>query len=131
MSNLLKFILKAKQKTLEIIFEDISVGTNNVLSLSYEYLRIFAPTEITKAHSAKPPTRVPQVFHKKNIDIVTIEPLGKHGHRLIFSDGYSDIYSNTHFIELSQNLDNNWTDYMASLTSTNNREETINFKAVT
>lgn len=133
MTNISKFTLNANQDVLEISLKDSLAEQSNPLSLSYEYLRIFSPSECQKAHSAKQPTpnNIPQVFHKKHIQLSHIEPLGKHGHRFIFNDGFNDIYSTAHLLELAYKFDANWSLYLSGLTSTNSREESINFKAVT
>ena len=133
MTNISKFTLNADQDILEISLKDSSTEQSKPLSLSCEYLRIFSPSECQKSHSAKAPTpnNIPQVFHKKNVQLSHIEPLGKHGHRFIFNDGFNDIYSTTHLLELANKFDENWALYLNGLTSTNSREESINFKAVT
>lgn len=133
MSNHIKFTLKSNKRELEVTFNNVSSAENTTLSLSYEYLRIFSPHERQKALSARnvPSSSIPQVFHKKNIQLSTIEPVGKHGHRLIFNDGFSDIYSNNELLELSNSFNGYWAQYIGSLSNINSREESINFKAVT
>lgn len=131
MSNISKFVLKANQKALNIVFNDIPPQQNKTLSLSYEYLRIFSPTECHKANSPKSTSTIPNVYHKKNIRLISIEPLGKHGYRMTFDDGFNDIYSDNELLLLSRNFESNWSQYTASLSSTNNREESINFKPIT
>jgi DUF971 family protein len=133
MTNISKFTLNANHDFLEINLKNPSSEQNKPLSFSCEYLRIFAPSECQKAHSGKQatPNKIPQVFHKKNVQLSQIEPLGKHGHRFIFNDGFNDIYSTDHLIKLSETFDANWSLYIKGLSSNNSREESINFKAVT
>lgn len=101
------------------------------ISLTFEYLRIFSPTESKKVQSSKSTSTSPQVFHKKQIKISTIDLLGKHGYRFIFNDGFTDVFSDADLINLYQQYDDSWATYEASLSSINSREENINFKAVT
>jgi DUF971 family protein len=133
MTSNLKFTLKSKQQTLDLILNNKTSENSPVLSLKYEYLRIFSPSELQKANSNKntSSTSIPQVFHKKNIQLIAIEPLGKHGHRFLFDDGFNDIYSNTELLNLSHNVDENWSRYINNLSTTNSREESICFKNVT
>lgn len=133
MQTISKFTLYSEQATLEVKLNQGSSQTNDLLSLPYEYLRIFSPSELKKVHSNKKPSTplTPQVFHKKNVQISAIEPVGKHGHRFIFDDGFSDIYSTLELVELSTNYNDYWTQYLNGLTATQSREESINFKAVT
>ena len=133
MASNIRFTLKSKQQTLEIILNNKASESSSVFSFKYEYLRIFSPSELQKTNSNKntSSTSTPQVFHKKNIQLIAIEPLGKHGHRFIFDDGFNDIYSTNELLELSKNFDNNWAQYVEHLSSTRSREESINFKAIT
>jgi len=104
---------------------------NKPINLSFEYLRVFAPAECKKAQGDKTPHKSPQVFHKKNIKLSAIEPLGKHGYRFIFDDDFSDIFSDDDLFNLHQQHTQLWPLYEASLSSVNSREESINFKPVT
>jgi len=135
MRKITKFVLNSKQKTLTFTMKEVEdQNPENKKSqsfvLNYEYLRIFSPSECSKVRSAKYSTAIPAVFHKKNINIVTLEPLGKHGHRIGFNDGFSDIYTDNELLELLNNHKSNWKQYLDQLSSANNREESINFKAV-
>lgn len=133
MQKISQFTLYSKKAILEIKVEQSTPKEKTLLSFTYEYLRIFSPSELQKVNSYKkttlPPT--PQVFHKKNVQISAIEPVGKHGYRFIFDDGFTDIYSTAELLDLSKNVDTNWEQYLKSLTASQSREESINFKAVT
>jgi len=133
MASPIKFTLKTKQQTLEVLLSDATSQSIPPLLLSYEYLRVFSPKELQKVSSNKTSTAksTPQVFHKKNVLLIAIEPLGKHGHRLIFDDGFDDIFSTNELFELSQNFNDNWSCYLENLSTNNSREESINFKAIT
>ena len=126
MKKLDSFILNNALNNLTCVFD-----SNTDIIMSYEYLRVFSPTEIKKIQSNKTQSTTPQVFHKKNVKLIAIEPLAKHGYRFLFDDNYNDIFSDTDLMTLSQNHLSSWPAYKATLTTTNNREESINFKAVT
>lgn len=126
MQTIKKFILNNAQGNLTCCLNN---GTEYLLT--YEYLRVFSPTEIKKTQSKNSLSTIPQVFHKKNVNVIGIEPLGKHGYRFLFDDAYSDIFCDADLISLSTNHQSLWAEYEASLNSVNSREESINFKAVT
>ena len=89
-------------------------------------LRVFSPAALKPKQS----NTTPEVFHKKNIQLTRIEPLGKYGHRLVFDDKHSAIYSEEIFINLYENHEINWQKYCDNLTSSQNRESSINFVEV-
>lgn len=128
-----KFTLRVKQQTLEVTLNSNTSDYSSSFSLNYEYLRVFSPSELQKMSSNKSASSdsTPHVFNKKNVQLIAIEPLGKHGHRFIFDDGFNDIYSANELLELSQNFNDNWSRYIEHLSSTQSREESINFKAIT
>jgi DUF971 family protein len=116
-----QFTINNKQKKLTLSFDD-----NNQFSYHFEYLRVFSPAE------AKPKngSTIPEVFHKKNVQLKAIEPLGKYGHRLVFDDQHSAIFTHNDFLSLYQSHEKNWQQYCDSLTSIQNRETSINFTEV-
>jgi len=116
--KILQFTLSSKQKKLTLNFND-----NHQLSFAFEYLRVFSPAE-TKPKGG---STTPEVFHKKDVQLTHIEPLGKHGHRLVFDDQHSGIYSEEVFKNLYENYQTNWQNYCDNLTSSQNREASINF----
>lgn len=131
MSTLFKFVLNTQLYTLDIHFKEDILQKNNIISLTYEYLRIFSPSELNKAKSNTNSPFIPKVFHKKNVTIVAIESVGKHGYRMVFDDGHYDIFSSDELLTLSQQFEQCWPLYIKSLSSTNSREESINFKPIT
>ncbi len=116
-----QFTLSSKKKKLTLSFDD-----NNQFSYYFEYLRVFSPSEVKPKNGSS----VPEVFHKKNIQLMAIEPLGKYGHRLVFDDQHSAIFTDNDFLSLYQNHDTNWQQYCDSLTSIQSREMSINFTEV-
>lgn len=96
-------------------------------SLSYEFLRVYSPSEKTSVKGkAKPP-----VSHKKMIRLLAIEPVAKHGFRLIFDDQHSAIYSAQLLQEYAHNKSRLWQEYLDALSATgHSREAMIDFKQV-
>lgn len=119
--KIVQFTLSIKQKKLTLNFDD-----NRQLSYSIEYLRVFSPAEAKPKNGSV----TPEVFHKKDIQLNTIEPVGKYGHRLIFDDQHSAIYADNDFLMLYQNYERNWQEYCDKLTSVQSRETSINFTEV-
>jgi len=119
--SIIQFSISSNQKKLTISFDN-----NLQISLSFEYLRVFSPTSANPKQGNTPP----EVFHKKNVQLTLIEPLGKYGHRLVFDDKHSAIFSDDILINLSENYEINWQKYCKSLTSSKNRESSINFVEV-
>ena len=131
MSAILKFILNAKQKTLGVHLNNNTSSQNHIISLSYEYLRIFSPSELSKIAKTNNALSIPEVFHKKDITITFIESVGKHGYRIVFDDGYNDTFSGDELLNLAKQFDQYWPIYINSLSSANSREASINFKSIT
>ncbi len=119
--KIVQFTLSSKQQKLTLNFED-----DQQLSFSFEYLRVFSPSE----NKAKNGAKTPQVFHKKDVQITSIEPLGKYGHRLVFDDQHSAIFTDEVFSILYKNYQQNWQSYSDTLTSSQNREASISFVEV-
>jgi len=107
------FTLNNAEKSLTIILN------SKATQLSFEYLRVFSPTQ-----GAKQPTLV---THKKAITLTAIENVGKHGHRLIFDDQHSAIYSSDYFSLLIEERATRWQAYLNELkASGHSREAMIN-----
>ncbi len=119
--SIIQFSMNSKQKKLTLSFDN-----NLQLNFDYEYLRVFSPAALKPKQS----NTTPEVFHKKNIQLTRIEPLGKYGHRLVFDDKHSAIYSEEIFVNLYENHEINWQKYCDNLTSSQNRESSINFVEV-
>jgi DUF971 family protein len=119
--SIIQFYLSSKQKKLTLNFDN-----NLQLIFNFEYLRVFSPSAIQSKQGKK----TPEVYHKKNIQLIGIEPLGKYGHRLVFDDKHSAIFTDENFIDLYENHEINWQLYCDGLTSSQNRESSINFVEV-
>ncbi|TWX55276.1 gamma-butyrobetaine hydroxylase-like domain-containing protein [Colwellia hornerae] len=119
--NIIQFTLDRKQKKLTL-----NVDSNHQLNFSFEYLRVFSPVETKTKNGVK----IPEVFHKKEVQLTDIEPLGKYGHRLVFDDKHSAIFTDQTFKNLFDSYDVNWQNYCRSLTTSQNREASISFVEV-
>jgi DUF971 family protein len=119
--NIIQFTLSRQKKKLTI-----NLDSNHQLSLEFEYLRVFSPGEAKPKSGAK----IPEVFHKKEVQLTRIEPLGKYGHRLVFDDKHSAIFTDQTFKTLFENYNVNWQGYCESLTGNQNRETSISFVEV-
>ena len=106
-----KFTLDYHNKQLEIDWLDIKKQANQ---LSYEYLRVNSP-QVAKDI----------VSHKKQVNLVKIEPVGKHGFRFHFDDEHSAIYSGNYLQELVDNYQQRWSTYLAKLQASGKKREAM------
>lgn len=110
-----RFILKQAEQKLSIY-----LVKDQLIELTFEYLRVFSPQSVNK----KNPT---VEAHKKNIQLIAIESVGKHGFRLIFDDEHSAIYSAEYLELLALEYTERWQHYLAQLkASGHSREAMIN-----
>lgn len=124
MHKINRFVINSADATLSVQFDNAKKD-NNSTNLSFEYLRVFSPTD----DKGKSIGATPQVYHKKQVQLLTIESVGKHGYRFIFDDNHSNIYSTDYIQVLSAEQEQRWQHYLASANSTiNNREATIEIK---
>ena len=119
--SIIQFSISSKEKKLTLSFDN-----NLQLIFDFEYLRVFSPAAVKPKQS----NTTPEVFHKKNIQLIRIESLGKYGHRLVFDDQHSAIFSEELFVNLYEKHEINWQKYCDNLTSSQNRESAINFVEV-
>ncbi|MCX7897563.1 MAG: DUF971 domain-containing protein [Rhodocyclaceae bacterium] len=100
--------LHQKSREMELTFTD---GTQ--ARLSYEFLRVFSPSAEVRGHG--PGEEVLQTG-KRNVDIVSLEPVGNYAVRPIFSDGHdSGIYSWDLLYAFCRDKEALWADYLARL----------------
>jgi DUF971 family protein len=112
-----RFTLNNSQSKLTIAFSQ-----GQIFELSFEYLRVFSPQTI-KSKTATIET------HKKQVQLIAIEAVGKHGYRFIFDDGYSGIYSFSYLETLAKEQEQHWQQYLAQLkTCGHSREAMIDIK---
>ena len=94
--------------------------------LSFEYLRISSNASSAKKNKAG---QVQVTSHKKNVLLVNIESVAKHGYRLIFNDGHSAIFSEEFIQTLAVEYETRWQDYLSELkNSGHSREAMIDIK---
>ena len=120
-----RFIINKTDKTLSL-----QVGLSQVKDqvewylLSFEYLRISSPN----AQSKKSQT---VISHKKQVQLLAIEPVAKHGYRFIFDDQHSAIYSDDYLQNLITEHELRWPAYLDELKSSgHSREAMITIKEV-
>jgi len=81
--------------------------------LSCEYLRVYSPSAEVRGHGSG--QEVLQI-DKEQVNITAIEPVGNYAVRLVFSDGHdTGLYAWDFLIELAQNKEANWQDYLTRL----------------
>ncbi len=105
----------------------VSFADNFQQVLSFEFLRVYSPIEKTTVKGQpKPP-----VSHKKQVQILAIEPVAKHGYRIVFDDQHTAIYSALLLNEYAHNKNRLWQEYLTALKLTgHSREAMIEFKQV-
>lgn len=100
--------LHQKSRVFEISFEGCGA-----FELSYEFLRVFTPSAEARGHGAGQETL--QVG-KRDVDILSIEPVGNYAIKPIFSDGHdTGLYSWDILYNLCLNRDTLWQAYLDQL----------------
>lgn len=114
------FTLNKPMAELLIKFSANKLSSAKEISVSYEFLRVLSP-QATGGKQGKAP-----VSHKKQVQLLSIESVGKHGYRFIFDDQHSAIYSESYLDGLCQRYDELWQQYLNDLkTSGHSREAMI------
>ena len=121
-----RFIIDNTLHNLTIEFSASKAIENS--QLSFEYLRISSPAISTKKlKTGQTSTQV--TSHKKDVLLVKIESVAKHGYRFIFDDEHSAIYSQQYNQTLTLEYEVRWQSYLNELkASGHSRETMINFK---
>lgn len=100
--------LRQKSRVMELSFSD-----GRRFELSYEFLRVFSPSAEVRGHG---PGQETLQTGKKNVDIVSLEPVGSYAVQPTFSDGHATgLYSWDYLYELGVNRDALWQDYLDHL----------------
>lgn len=109
--------LHQKSRLLEVAFSD---GRN--FSLSHEFLRVFSPSAEVRGHG--PGQEVLQAG-KRNVEIVSLDPVGSYAVQPTFSDGHATgIYAWDYLYSLGTDHDRLWAEYLQKLTEAGaSREE--------
>jgi DUF971 family protein len=124
MMKIQSFILDNDHKELCIEF----VASEKVadVTLSFEYLRICSPENSAKKMKNGQATII---SHKKDVVLINIESVAKHGYRLIFDDGHNAIYSEDTLQVIAVECEERWSHYLSELkASGHSREAMIDFK---
>jgi len=126
MSKVRRFVINSSAASLSILFENVAHDDKTV-ELSFEYLRVFAPTD----DKGQAIGLTPKIYHKKQVKLLKIESVGKHGYRFIFDDSHNNIYSGDYLTLLAKEYPTRWQAYLQSANSSiNSREATIEIKEV-
>jgi len=108
--------LHQKSRVLEISFSD-----GRRFELPYEFLRVYSPSAEVRGHG--PGQEVLQ-SGKKDVDILSLEPVGSYAVQPHFSDGHATgIYSWDYLYELGVNHHALWNDYLERLKRAGARRE--------
>ena len=104
--------LTPDKKTLVVAFDN---GTS--YELSAEYLRVTSPSAEVQGHSPDQRKTVPA---KRNVEIMTVEPVGNYAIRIAFDDMHNTgIYSWTYLEKLGRERDTIWASYLDELAQKN------------
>ena len=97
-------VLHGTSKTLEVSFDN-----GQSFRLPFELLRVYSPSAEVQGHG--PGQEVLQTG-KRNVGILSLEPIGNYGVQPAFSDGHnSGIYSWDYLHFLGVNQENLWAQY--------------------
>ena len=111
-----EIVLHAKSRVLEISFSD-----GHRFELPYEFLRVYSPSAEVRGHG--PGQEVLQTGTKE-VDILSLEPVGSYAVQPHFSDGHATgIYSWDYLYELGVNRQAMWHSYLERLKSAGARRE--------
>ena len=100
--------LRRQSRVLELQYAD-----GNRYSLPFEFLRVYSPSAEVRGHG--PGQEVLQQG-KRDVDILTVEPVGNYALRPRFSDGHdSGLYSWEYLYTLCRDHDKLWQTYLHQL----------------
>ncbi|HEX4597908.1 MAG TPA: DUF971 domain-containing protein [Burkholderiaceae bacterium] len=100
--------LHSESRVLEIAFDD-----GRTFRLPFEFLRVYSPSAEVRGHG---PGQEQLQVGKRDVTVVSAEPVGHYGFQPTFSDGHSTgIYSWDLLYELGSNQQPLWTQYLERL----------------
>src|SRR5271167_866417 len=100
--------LHQKSRLMEISFSD-----GACFRLPYELLRVCSPSAEVRGHA---PGQETLQSGKRNVDILSIEPVGNYGVKPVFSDGHdTGLYSWDVLYDIGAHQDQLWRDYLTRL----------------
>lgn len=95
-------------RVLGLVFDD-----GKALRLPFELLRVYSPSAEVQGHG---PDQAVLQTGKRDVTIVSLDPVGHYALQLVFSDGHdTGLYSWAYLYELGVNQDALWADYLARL----------------
>ena len=104
----INIVLHTGSRVLEVEFDD---GAR--FKLPFEFLRVYSPSAEVRGHG--PGQEVLQTG-KKDVDILSLEPVGSYAVQPHFSDGHATgIYSWDYLYELGQEQAQLWSEYLERL----------------
>ncbi|MCY1708711.1 DUF971 domain-containing protein [Pannonibacter sp. SL95] len=100
--------LSKDKKTLTVAFD-----TGEKHDYSAEYLRVCSPSAEVQGHNPSQKITVPG---KRDVMILSVEPVGNYAVRLHFDDLHqTGIYTWPYFLDLARNPDKHWGVYLTEL----------------
>jgi len=100
---------------------DVAFDDGRSFSLPVEYLRVFSPSAEVRGHG--PGQEVLQTG-TKDVDILSLEPVGSYAVQPHFSDGHATgIYSWDYLYEIGVNRESMWKNYLERLRVAGARRE--------
>lgn len=101
-------VVHQKSKMLELTYSE-----GKVYQLPFEFLRVHSPSAEVRGHG--PGQEVLQTG-KRNVSILSIEPVGNYAIKPTFTDGHdSGLFTWEYLLELCTDQDQLWQEYMAKL----------------
>lgn len=101
-------VLHQASRLLELRFDD-----HTYAKLAHELLRVYSPSAEVRGHGVG--QEVLQ-FGKRDVRVMSVEPVGQYAVRLVFSDGHdSGLYSWDHLYLLAREHETLWADYLRRL----------------
>lgn len=120
------FTLDNQQNTLLVELASDDKQLSQAWTFSFEFLRVVSLSAISGAGAS---SKAQVTAHKKQVKLMLIESVGKHGYRFCFDDGFSVIYDKNQLSLLHQQSQSLWESYLAALKkSGHTREATIDLK---
>jgi DUF971 family protein len=100
---------------------EISYSNGSRFELPYEFLRVYSPSAEVRGHG--PGQEVLQ-SGKKDVDILSLEPVGSYAVQPHFSDGHgTGLYSWEYLYDLGTHRQSLWQDYLKRLEAAGARRE--------
>jgi DUF971 family protein len=103
-----EILLHTKSRTLTVAFDD-----GSRFDLPFEFLRVLSPSADVAGHG---PGEEKLQVGKRNVTIVSAEPVGNYALRIAFSDGHdTGLYSWEYLAEIGMNREELWREYLGKL----------------